>query len=178
MKTHAKQTDAERIAQLEKELLNTATDIVAGRANDAHATRAYRMVTGYSVGRSALWLKERRGEGGVPDDVLKDYNDWKNGTKINYADFWIKPSRDFGIGDNPEPGKHGWVVFKNGCNPMPGAIWAHTIKGTKQLIDVYLAVGGADLPLDDSSKESLNAHAAHAQRFWHLLRAIQAGNAP
>lgn len=90
-----------------------------------------------------------------------EYEQWKNGTFIEYAGFKIMPKRDFGesgfYDDKTRRNvKEGWVVTREGCNPMPGATWAHTQAGATQLIDVFLAV-------DED-----------AQKFWHLLRAINA----
>ena len=110
---------------------------------------------------------------------MRDYEEWRaNRTTHSYSGFTIKRSTDFGIGDDPKPGEHGWVIVKDGCNAMPGATWAHTVKGAHQLIDVYLAVGGADLPPYSGAEDARKAHHAHGQRFWHLLRAIQAGSNP
>lgn len=91
-----------------------------------------------------------------------EYEQWESGNyKPEYAGFWIKPKRDFG-----ETGfydsktrrnvKEGWVIVKDGCNAMPGATWAHNLAEAQQMIDVYMAVDG------------------DAQKFWHLLRAINA----
>lgn len=54
----------------------------------------------------------------------------------------------------------GWIVSKGGTNPMPGATFALTLAGAYQLINVYMATA---IGVDET------------QRFWHLLRAIQAG---
>lgn len=91
----------------------------------------------------------------------EEYTFWESGGMVEYAGFIIKPKRDFGStgfydAKTRRNVKEGWVVVKNGCNAMPGATWAHTKAQAKQLIDVLLAVGEDE------------------QRFWHLLRALQA----
>lgn len=91
-----------------------------------------------------------------------EYEQWESGNyTCEYAGFWIKPKRDFG-----ETGfydsktrrnvKEGWVICKGGCNAMPGATWAHNLAEAHQMIDAFMAVG------------------EDGQKFWHLLRAINA----
>lgn len=90
-----------------------------------------------------------------------EYEQWKNGTFIEYAGFKIMPKRDFG-----ETGfwdshtrrhvKEGWVIVRAGCNIMPGATWAHTQAQATQMIDAFIVV-------DEDP-----------QKFHHLMRAINA----
>ncbi len=49
----------------------------------------------------------------------------------------------------------GFLVVKNGTNPMPGATWFRTERDAQMGIDVLEAVGG------------------DGKRFWHLMRALQ-----
>jgi hypothetical protein len=93
-----------------------------------------------------------------------EYEQWERGDTTEYAGFTIKPKRDFGErgfydADTRRNVKEGWVIVKDGCNAMPGATWAHTQARATQMIDVFMAV-------DQDS-----------QKFWHLLRAINAGEA-
>lgn len=90
-----------------------------------------------------------------------EYEQWERGDKTEYAGFYIKPKRDFGESGFYDSHtrrnvKEGWVVVKDGCNPMPGATWAHTQAEATQMIDVFMAVD------------------QDGQKFWHLLRALQA----
>jgi hypothetical protein len=91
-----------------------------------------------------------------------EYAEWESGNVTHeYAGFLIKPKRDFGsTGFYDEKTrrtvKEGWVIVKDGCNAMPGATWAHNVAEAHQLIDVLMAVDG------------------DGQKFWHLLRAINA----
>lgn len=92
-----------------------------------------------------------------------EYDQWASGGySAEYAGYWIKPKLDFGsdagFWDAPTRRhvKEGWVIVKDGCNAMPGATWAHNLAEAHQMIDVLEAVGG------------------DGQKFWHLLRAINA----
>jgi hypothetical protein len=90
-----------------------------------------------------------------------EYEQWERGDMTEYAGFHIKPKRDFGESGFYDSKtrrnvKEGWVVVKDGCNPMPGATWAHTQAEATQMIDVFMAVD------------------QDGQKFWHLLRAINA----
>jgi hypothetical protein len=90
-----------------------------------------------------------------------EYDQWASGGySAEYAGYRIKPKQDFGSGFWDAPTrrhvKEGWVIVKDGCNAMPGATWAHNLAEAHQMIDVLEAVGG------------------DGQKFWHLLRAINA----
>lgn len=91
----------------------------------------------------------------------EEYALWAgDGYKAEYAGFWIKPKKDFGSGFWDAPTrrhvKEGWVICKDGCNAMPGATWAHNLAEAHQMIDAFMAVD------------------CDGQKFWHLLRAINA----
>lgn len=79
---------------------------------------------------------------------------------MSYAGFEIWPKRDFGPSGYWIDGKtvtSGFVVCPEGqriVNAMPGATWFQTVEDAEQGIDVFLAAG------------------QDAQRFWHLMRAI------
>lgn len=47
----------------------------------------------------------------------------------------------------------GYVVVKDGCNPMPGAIWFQTVESAEECIDILIAVG--------------------PERFWEAHEAIK-----
>ena len=50
---------------------------------------------------------------------------------IDHRGFTIEPKRDFGPAGFLLDGrfvKVGYVVVKNGCNAMPGAVWFRTIR--------------------------------------------------
>lgn len=89
-----------------------------------------------------------------------EYEQWERGDTTEYAGFYVKPKRDFGSGfwdsKTQRHVKEGWVIVKDSCNAMPGATWAHTKAEASQMIDVFMAVG------------------EDGQKFWHLLRAINA----
>jgi hypothetical protein len=90
-----------------------------------------------------------------------EYEQWERGDTTEYAGFYIKPKRDFGESGFYDSKtrrnvKEGWVIVKDGCNVMPGATWAHTQAEANQMIDVFMAVD------------------QDGQKFWHLLRAINA----
>jgi hypothetical protein len=101
-----------------------------------------------------------------------DFDSWKRGDTVRYADFTVKPKHDM-HSETAQPGcpePHGWVVTgQHNCNVMPGATWAKSKDEALGLIDVYCAVGGKpdfDWGLTDEAN-------IVGQRFWHLLRAIQ-----
>jgi hypothetical protein len=77
-----------------------------------------------------------------------EYEQWERGDTTEHAGFFIKPKRDFGA--------TGFYDSKTRCNAMPGATWAHNRAEAMQMIDVLMAVD------------------QDAQKFWHLLRAINA----
>ena len=128
-----------------------------------------------AVGRAVYRLKPEKviPEGYYEIDTLDgkrlspmtqyEYNCWRDASvTTDYAGFRIKAKKDFGEHGFWEPKirdniKEGWVVTRGGCNPMPGGTWGRTQKEAQQLIDVFLAVE------------------EDGQRFWHLLRAINAG---
>jgi hypothetical protein len=90
-----------------------------------------------------------------------EYDQWASGGyTAEYAGFTIKPKLDFGSGFWDAPTrrhvKEGWVIVKGGCNAMPGATWAHNLAEAHQMIDAFMAVD------------------CDGQKFWHLLRAINA----
>lgn len=100
----------------------------------------------------------------------REYDEWRDGNvTTTYADFTIKPKRDFGLHGFHDPKmrgtsnvKEGWIVVQGGCLATPGGVWAHTKEGAMQMIDVMKAVG-----IDSAKYE-----APLGQRFHHLLRAI------
>lgn len=67
---------------------------------------------------------------------------------IDYQGFTIEPKRDFGSTGFLVDGrfiKIGYVVVKNGCNAMPGAVWFRSIEDAKGAIDVWIETGGASI---------------------------------
>jgi hypothetical protein len=63
---------------------------------------------------------------------------------IDYRGFTIKPKRDFapeGFHLDGRITKIGYVVVRNGANPMPGAAWFTTIEQAKLGIDALIDVG-------------------------------------
>jgi hypothetical protein len=57
----------------------------------------------------------------------------------------IVPKRDFpknGFLINGKWVKRGFVVTRNGSNPMPGATWFQTVAEAHRAIKIYEAVGG------------------------------------
>jgi len=67
----------------------------------------------------------------------------------------IEPKRDFG-GRGFLLDRHwvvrGFIVTRNGCNIMPGAVWFRTTAEAMHAIAVYDRAGG------------------NAERFWQLMR--------
>ena len=114
----------------------------------------------------------------------REYDEWKTGSvTTSYADLTIVPKRDFGSTpcyDAKLRGHfaEGWVVVHasgayKGANALPGATWAKTRKGARQMIDVYKAVGGGRAGQTDSRGFLIKDDEPEiGQRFWHLLRAI------
>jgi hypothetical protein len=76
---------------------------------------------------------------------------------IEYRGFHIKAKRDFGSYpySNVNTYKKGYVVVKDGCNPMPGATWATSVIGARVMIDSYIEAEG------------------DARLFWEIHRAKQ-----
>ena len=64
---------------------------------------------------------------------------------LSHRGFTIEPKRDFGpVGFYIDGAliKDGFVVVKDGCNPMPGAAWFRTIARAQYAIDVLIEVDG------------------------------------
>jgi hypothetical protein len=64
---------------------------------------------------------------------------------IDYRSFTIQPKRDFGPEGFYLDGKFtkvGYVVVKDGCNPMPGAVWFRSIEAAKEAVDDLIETGG------------------------------------
>jgi len=64
---------------------------------------------------------------------------------IEYRGFTVESKRDFGPSGFLVDGrftKIGYVVIKNGCNAMPGAVWFRTIEDAKNAIDVFIETDG------------------------------------
>lgn len=70
-----------------------------------------------------------------------------------YRGFVIKAKRDFGrygywSSEHRCNINAGWVAtfgsgLYRGCQAMPGAVWAWTLAGTREMIDDYIAAGGS-----------------------------------
>lgn len=76
---------------------------------------------------------------------------------VTYREYEIKAKRDFVDHLAYHRGfyiSEGYVVVKDGCNPMPGAIWFKTVESAEECIDILIAVG--------------------PERFWEAHKAIKA----
>ena len=75
---------------------------------------------------------------------------------MKYRGYEIEPKLDFGLhGYLDSKGKvirKGWVVYRNGCNVMPGATWFFTVPEAKHGIDIYIRVRGS------------------APKFWEIMQ--------
>lgn len=102
---------------------------------------------------------------------------YESGHTETYRGFTIQPKRDFGrhgywSSEHRCNLNAGWVICYGsgafrGCNAMPAATFAWTLKGAREMIDDLIAVGGSGR-LDRCQDE------ANAQAFWTRHRARHA----
>lgn len=77
---------------------------------------------------------------------------------IEYRGFTIKPKLDMGStpwSSNGNTIRKGYVVVRDGYNPMPGGAWAQSVIEAKVMIDTFI-----------EAEEN-------AEKFWMLLREKQ-----
>jgi hypothetical protein len=102
---------------------------------------------------------------------------YEGGHTETYRGFKIVPKRDFGS-SGYWSAEHrcninaGWVATFGsgtyaGCNAAPGATFAWTLKGAREMIDDMIAAGG-------SGRHDRVGEGTDAEQFWRLNRARHA----
>lgn len=84
------------------------------------------------------------------NDTIINYKGPGKGETL-YRGYLIKPSQDFGFRERKIKG---WVVTKDGCNPMPGACGFEQHWEALDAIDVLEFVGGEE----------------NADHFWEIMQ--------